>query len=424
MSSRVATLTVMKALPLVGWFVLLPVALLALLRSPLEAGLAAALVGGLASAAAVWSRTLRRLVPLTAATSAVSWGVSAALAAWLAEGPWLVVAFPLAMVAAVLPLRLFAAPRWVYNPLARTQQPWLVVVHTARLGGDLMTTAVLATASTSVALALCGYLWAAAAGTGFVVAMLAFGWASLRRATRRAGQGSPHRVAAVVVDGKPPEHGELTGTWPVESPEYRDVEGTLARYRPHVEEAARQGAEVIVLPEVSVVAEAGEPARWCAGVEAWAREFDVAIVAPFFDAVPPYNTLAVIDKSGVVAHYDKQHPARGLEPPPRAKMEVGPHRLANGAALSTAICVDLDYSDTARSARRAGALLAVPSNDWLGGFEVLHHKSAVWAAVMGGVPVVRSTGHGISSIWDGAGRVLKQQSSAGGPVVLVAEVRG
>jgi hypothetical protein len=83
--------------------------------------------------------------------------------------------------------------------------------------------------------------------------MLALGWASLRRATRRAGQGSPHRVAAVVVDGKPPEHGELTGTWPVESPEYRDVEGTLARYRPHVEEAARQGAEVIVLPEVSVI---------------------------------------------------------------------------------------------------------------------------------------------------------------------------
>ena len=47
-----------------------------------------------------------------------------------------------------------------------------------------------------------------------------------------------------------------------------------------------------------------------------------------------------------------------------------------------------------------------------------------WAAVMGGVLVVRSTGHGISSIWDGAGRVLKQRSSAGGPVVLVAEVRG
>jgi len=414
----------MTILPLVGWFVVLPLALLALFRTPQEAGLAAALVGGLVSASGVWSRTLRPLLPLTAATSAVSWGAFAALAAWLANGPWLVVAFPLAMVAAVLPLRLLGAPRFVNNPLARTQQPWLAVVHTARLGGDLMTTAVLATASTSVALALCGHLWAAAAGTSFVVAVLAFGWASLRRATRRAGQGSPHRVAAVVVDGKPPEHGELTGLWPAQSPEYRDVEGTLARYRPHVEEAARQGAKVIVLPEVSVVAETGGPPRWCAGVEAWARALDVAIVAPFFDAATPKNTLVVIDRSGVVAHYDKQHPARGGEPPRLAKMEVGPHRLAIGAALSTAICVDLDYSDIARSARRAGALLAAPSNDWFGGFEVLHHEGAVWTAVMAGVPVVRSTGHGISSIYDGAGRVLKQQSSAGGPVVLVADVRG
>ena len=411
-------------LPLIGWCAVLPLALLALLRTPLEAGLAAALIGGLASAATVWSRTLRQLLPLTAAAGAVSWGVSVALAAWLAPGPWLVVAFPLAMVAAVLPLRLLRAPRWISNPLARTQQPWLVVVHTARLGGDLMTTAVLATASTSVALALCGHLWAAAAGAGFVVAVLAFGWASLRRATSRVGRGSPRRVAAVVVDGKPPEHGELTGTWPAESPEYRDVEGTLARYRPFVEEAARQGAEVIVLPEASVTAGNGASAHWCAGVEDWARALDVAIVAPYFDAATPRNTLAVIDKSGVVAHHDKQHPARGAEPPCLNKMEVGPHRLADGTALSTAICVDLDYSDTARSARRAGALLAAPSNDWFGGFEVLHHKSAVWAAVMGGVPIVRATGQGISSVYDSAGHVLTQQNSAGGPVVLVADVRG
>jgi len=105
-------------------------------------------------------------------------------------------------------------------------------------------------------------------------------------------------------------------------------------------------------------------------------------------------------------------------------LEVGPHRLATGGALSTAICVDLDYSDTARSARRAGALLTAPSNDWPGGFEILHHRSAVWTAVMGGVPIVRATGHGISSIYDSAGHVLKQQNSAGGPVVLVADVRG
>jgi predicted amidohydrolase len=410
-------------LPLAGWFVLLPLALLALLGTPWEAGLAAALVGGLASAAAVWSPTLRQLLPLTAAGSAVSWGLSIALASWLAPGPWLVVAFPLAVVAALLPLRPLGAPRWVSNPLARTQEPWLVVVHTARLGGDLMTAAVLATASMSVALALCGYVWAAAAGAAFVAAVLTFGWASLRRATGRAGRGSLQRVAAVVVDGKPPEHGELTGTWPAESPEYRDVAGTLARYQPHVEQAARQGATLIVLPEVSFYAEnRASEERWCAGVAGWARALDVAIVAPFFDAETPRNTLAVIDKTGVVGYHDKQHPARGAEPPRLTKMEVGPHPLASGGALSTAICVDLDYSDTAGSARRAGTLLAVPANDWFGGFEVLHHRTAVWAPVIAGVPVVRAAGQGISSIYDSAGHVLQQQSSAGGPVVLVADV--
>lgn len=409
-------------LPLLGWLVLVPVALLALLRSPVEAGLAAAVVGGVASASGVWSKTLRHVLPLTVATSAVSWGVWVGLAAWLVPAPWLVIGIPLAVVAAVLPLRLIDAPRFVNNPLARTQQPWLVVVHTARLGGDLLTTALLATASTAIALALDDHLWAAAAGAAFVLAVLAFGWVSLTRATARARRGSPRRVAAVVVDGRPPEHGELTGTWPAESPEYRDVDATLARYQPHVQEAARQGARVIVLPEVSVVAENGAAARWCAGVETWARDLDVAIVAPYFDAATPRNTLAVIDQSGLIAHHDKQHPARGAEPPCLTKMEVGPHRLADGGSLSTAICVDLDYSDTARSARRAGALLAAPSNDWPGGFEVLHHRSAVWAAVMAGVPVVRATGQGISSVYDAAGHVVTQQSSAAGPVVLVADV--
>lgn len=412
----------MIIMPLFGWVVLLPVALLLLLRSPLEAGMAAAIVGGLASASTVWSRTLRALVPLSAIPSAISWGASTAIVGWLVPKPWFVVAFPLAMVVATLPLRLLGAPRFVNNPLVRTQEAWLVVVHTARPCGDLGTTALLATASASIALAIGGYLLPAAAGAMFVAATLALGWASLRRAIRRAEQGRRLRVAAVVVDGRPPENGELTGLWPAESREYRDVDGTLARYRAHVERAAREGASLIVLPEVSVYVEDDARARWRAGVEAWARELDVAIVAPFFDATTPKNTLFVIDRSGVVGTYDKQHPARGIEPPCTTKMEVGPHALASGSALSTAICVDLDHPDIALSARRAGRILAAPSNDWFGGFEMMHHRSAVWTAVIGGVPIVRSTGHGISSIYDGAGRVVMQQTSAAGPVVLVGDV--
>ena len=70
----------------------------------------------------------------------------------------------------------------------------------------------------------------------------------------------------------------------------------------------------------------------------------------------------------------------------------------------------------------ARSLLAAPSNDWFDGFEVIHHRSAVWTAVIGGVPIVRATGHGISSIYDSAGRVLMHRTSAAGPVVLVGDI--
>jgi hypothetical protein len=90
--------------------------------------------------------------------------------------------------------------------------------------------------------------------------------------------------------------------------------------------------------------------------------------------------------------------------------------------ISTVICVDLDYPDLIAPVRGARGILCVPANDWLDGFEEMHDRTAVWAAVATGVTVVRATGHGISSIRDGAGRLLARASSAHGPVVLVADV--
>lgn len=168
----------MMTVPLFGWLVLVPVVLLMVFRSPMEAGLTAALVGALTSSSTVWSKTLRALVPLSAIPSAFAWGATTALVAWLVPKPWLVVGFPLAMVAATLPLRLVGAPRFVANPLLRTQERWLVVVHTARYGGQLVTTSLLATASASIALAIGGHVIAATAGAIFVGALLLLGWAS------------------------------------------------------------------------------------------------------------------------------------------------------------------------------------------------------------------------------------------------------
>ena len=191
----------------------------------------------------------------------------------------------------------------------------------------------------------------------------------------------------------------------------------------HVRRAAEAGARLVVLPEVCVCVDDTTRARWMEVIRQWARDHDMTVVAPFFDSGVPVNTLVIVDGSGVVATYDKQHPARGLEPKRRARTcpGIATVRAAHGddVTLSTVICVDLDYGDLVAPVRRAGGLLVCPSNDWFGGFEERHHRTAVWSAVCTGVTALRSTGHGISAAFDGSGLVIARQSSEGGPVVLV-----
>jgi predicted amidohydrolase len=202
-----------------------------------------------------------------------------------------------------------------------------------------------------------------------------------------------------------------------------DVPATVRRYAPHVEAAVASGARLVVLPEVAVqVRDESERRDWVDAVSGWARAYAVTIVAPFFDASVPRNTLCVVEPEGVVFTYDKQHPGRGIEPPRTARMAPGPQRSSGRRwALSTVICVDLDYGDLVPPVRRAGGVLCAPSNDWLDGFEERHHRTAVWAAACTGTTVVRATGHGISAIFDGTGRVLARASSESGPVVLVVD---
>lgn len=419
-----------KRWPLLGFTALVPLGAGMVSRSPVEVSMAAALAGMIATVPSVWTPTLRVLVVLAGASSATAWALAFALAAWLVRTlgtSFIVVALPTAAILTPLVPRIFGAPRWGSNPLACTQERWLVVVHTARLAGagDLLTGALLALSSAVLCLAYStrSVSMPLTAAVLIVAGTLAFGWLSLRRAQRPAAQRV--RVAAVVADGPPPANGALTGLWPSESPDYRDVEATVARYHPHVALAAAQGARILVLPEVCVYLDEASRPRWLSAVHAWAAEHQVAIVAPYFNAALPRNELAIVDARGAVAEHEKQYPAPKLEPPRRRRLAVGPHSVsAAGQAhqLSTAICVDLDYGRTARSARRSGQLLAVPANDWFGGFEHMHHRTAVWGVVLAQVPVVRATGHGISAIFDRAGRVIAAQSSRHGPVVLVADV--
>lgn len=413
--------------PLLAWVALAPLGLAVVITAPRCAALAGAIAGVLVSGSSVWTRTLRSLVPITAIPSALAWATGFGGAAWVVgatAADWLALALPGAAILVLLPLRVMGAPRWVSNPLARTQERWLVVVHTARLGGDLVPTALLGLASAFIVLVAMGALRAALAAALVLMAALALGALSARAAARRASTARTVRVAAIVADGARPPSGEVSGLWPTQSKEYRDVDATVRRYEPLVERAAEEGARLVVLPEVGVYVDGDARDRWIDCVTRWAAAHRLAIVAPFFDASVPKNALVIIDERGVVAHYEKQHPARGLEPPRERRMGPGPHRVRAGddtLVLSTVICVDLDYGDLIGPVRASGGILAAPSNDWFDGFEELHHQTAVWSAVMTGVTTVRATGHGISSVIDGAGRVLARQSSLAGPVVLIAD---
>src|SRR5688572_25178355 len=141
--------------PALGWLALTPVFLVTLQAAPSAAACAALLAGVSCSTSVMMDATQRLLVPLTAVVSALTWGASYAAAAaimrQLSPG-WAVMVLPLAAVVALLPLRALGAPRWVSNPIARTQERWLPVVHIARLGGDLAVAATLAAVAAAIAL--------------------------------------------------------------------------------------------------------------------------------------------------------------------------------------------------------------------------------------------------------------------------------
>lgn len=419
-----------RPLAWLGWLALTPLFCVALTRSALHAAFAAAFAGMLSSTPVLLDRTQQRLISLVAGLSALSWGAAYGCAVLLLQrlpSPWAAAVLPFATVCSLLPMRLAGAPRWVTNPIACTQECYLPVVHIARLGGDLLVAAVLAAISCGLALLITdAQHWpAAAAAVGCSAAALSYGFWSFAVAKRAADAAQRVRMAAVAINVPPPEHGEITGLWAVASPLARDVAHALERYEPAIERAAAQGAELVLLPECAVCVDEHTRATWLETLASWAKRKQIAIVATYMDESVPSNALTIIDATGsVVGTYQKQHPALGIEPKASARTSPGPHHVATRTrtlALSTVICVDLDYGDLIATARRVGGVLNVPANDWPV-FERMHHRTAVWAAAMSGVPILRSTGHGTSSVYDGAGRVLASQSSLVGPVVLVADV--
>lgn len=123
--------------------------------------------------------------------------------------------------------------------------------------------------------------------------------------------------------------------------------------------------------------------RWIAAATGWARAHHVTLVAPYVD-------LEVVQHALCDRPIGAQVLLRQAAPGARARAGTarratsGPVPLESGWPLSTVICVDLDYPDLIAPVRRTAGLLVVPANDWAGGFDAVHDRSAAWAAVLTG----------------------------------------
>jgi predicted amidohydrolase len=408
-----------------GWLTLAPLSAAVYLYSPLAAGLAGAVCGALladgnrqVSMPAV-IRGARLVEAAITGWHALWWGLVFALAAWLWPNgvpAWGAVVMPAAAVVLSVGYGILGPRYWSW--FLGSQDGSLPVVHIARLGSDLVIPALLALSATVPVMLLVQFppsavtVAVAAASILVVAGSLGFGLASYRRAAGRVEEGEPIRVAAVAA--APLE-------FDTRSPAYRDVDGLIARYQPHVARAIEEGARLIVLPEVAAFVTKETRGRWLAAVSRWAKEAKARVVVGLFDEDLNKNQLVIANEIGqIVATHDKQHSAPLVERKSEQRM---PPALAQSDSfpVSAVTCVDLDYSDLVRSVARAGGVLTVPANDWKEIF-AMHHRSAVWSAVMTGVPVVRSAGHGISAVYNAAGRVVAQANSLDGPVALVADV--
>lgn len=199
----------------------------------------------------------------------------------------------------------------------------------------------------------------------------------------------------------------------------------LEAYARRIDELARRGAQVVVLPEKFVgVAPAYEEEAIRILSES-SRRHHITVVAGFnrVGRVPERNTAFVLGPDGqLLVEYDKAFLVSGFERGYDRGTTPGVFSVS-GATAGVAICKDMDFPRWLRRYSAAGArVVFVPAWDFVADGP-LHARMAVFRGVEGGFAVVRSAQEGLVTISDHLGRILAERvSSESGDVLLVGDV--
>jgi len=192
---------------------------------------------------------------------------------------------------------------------------------------------------------------------------------------------------------------------------------------PLLARAVREGARLVLLPEVSVALKGDERARLFDRLGRWARDYGVVIGLGFGDLDRNENRLVLLGRDGKpLAEYGKTHLIRGVEA--WADGTTGPVRVElDGWRVGVMICQDDNFPDGVRDHARAGAnLVLVPTWDWK---EVApyHRENSLLRPIEGHYGLVRAAKNGSSLIADAHGRVLAERDHlAEGPGLVLADL--
>ncbi len=170
-------------------------------------------------------------------------------------------------------------------------------------------------------------------------------------------------------------------------------------------QAVRAGARLIIWPEDSFFVYADDQPAWIDRAKAFTRQERVLLLASYGVQVsqddPRYeNTMVLIGPHGnLLWHYRKSRPVPGMED----LVIPGDGRIAKAVTaegrFAGMICFDADHLEMMRQIGRDADLLLVPSDDWKQVAD-LHSKMIRIRAIEYGIPIVRSTLHGLSAAYD------------------------
>jgi apolipoprotein N-acyltransferase len=235
--------------------------------------------------------------------------------------------------------------------------------------------------------------------------VLGFGWQRLQSGS----QGPAVRIGLIDTD----------------TPRYPDGEASLAlvrAYAEHISAPARDGAQVVVIPEKIGrynESEVGESDRI---LEQAAQDNHVTIVAGLLH-LPNLNETRIYSPQGSLeATYEKHH----MLPPFESDLVAGTTRtLLNrpSGRWGVEICKDMDFPALSRQYGADGiGLLLVPAWDFVAdGW--LHGRMAILRGVESGFSIARSAKQGTLTVTDDRGRVLAERTTdSAGFDIVVADV--